>query len=87
MNYKSGNRHNCENYGPISILPVISKRLERLVFNQLYKFLNDNSLLSKRQFGFRPKNSTLTALVNMCDEWCQNMDNGKMNGVVFLDIR
>ena len=87
MNYKSGNRHNCENYRPISILPVISKRLERLVFNQLYKFLNDNSLLSKRQFGFRPKNSTLTALINMCDEWCQNMDNGKMKGVVFLDIR
>ena len=62
--YKSGNRQNCENYGPILILPVISKILERLV-------LNDNSLLSKHQFGFRPKNSTLTALIQMCDEWYQ----------------
>ena len=60
--YKSGNRHNCENYRPISILPIISKILERCVFNQLYNFLNENSLLSKHQFGFRPKNSTLTAL-------------------------
>ena len=67
--YKSGNKHNCENYRAISILPVISKILERLVFNQLYKFFNDNSLLSKHQFGFRPKNSTLTALIHMCDEW------------------
>ena len=85
--YKSGNRHNCENYRPISILPVISKILERCVFNQLYNFLNENSLLSKHQFGFRPKNSTLTALIEMCDEFYQNLDDGKLNGVVFLDIR
>ena len=85
--YKSGNRQNCENYRPISILPFISKVLERLVFNQLYKFLSDNSLLSKHQFRIRPKNSTLTALIQMCDEWYQNMDDGNLNGVVFLDIR
>ena len=85
--YKSGNRYNCENYRHISILPVISKILEGCVFNQLYNFLNKNSLLSKHQFGFRPKNSTLTALIQMCDEFYQNLDNGKLNGVVFLDIR
>ena len=85
--YKSGNRSNCENYRPISILPVISKILERCVFNQLYNFLNENSLLSKHQFGFRPKNSTLTALIQMCDELHQNLDNSKLNGVVFPDIR
>jgi hypothetical protein len=60
--YKSGDRRLCESYRPISILPVISKILERSVFDQLYKFLNDNSLLSKYQSDFRPKNSTLTAL-------------------------
>ena len=85
--YKSGNRHNRENYRPISILPVISKILERCVFNQLYNFLNENSLLSKHQFGFRPKNSTLTALIEMCHEFYQNLDDGKLNGAVFLDIR
>ncbi len=36
-------------------------------FNQLYEFLNANSPLSKQQFGFRPKNSTLAALTQMCD--------------------
>ena len=72
---------------PISILPVVSKILERSVFDQLYKFLNDNSLLSKYQSGFRPKNSTLTALLQMCDEWHQNLDCGKLIGVVFPDIR
>ena len=85
--YKSNDRQRCENYRPISILPVVSKILERSVFNQIYKFLNDNSLLSKYQSGFRPKNSTLTALLQMCDSFYENMDNGKFNGVVFLDIR
>ena len=81
--YKSGDRRLCENYRPISILPVISKILERSVFDQLYKFLNDNSLLSKYQSGFRPKNSTLTALLQTCDEWHQNLDCGKLIGVVY----
>ncbi len=85
--YKSEDRKKCENYRPISILPIISKIFERSVFNQLYEFLNANSLLSKHQFGFRPKNSTLAALIQMCDAWYENMDNGELNGVVFIDIR
>ena len=57
------------------------------VFNQLYEFLNANSLLSKHQFGFRPKNSTLAALIQMCDAWYENIDIVEFNGAVFIDIR
>ena len=85
--FKSEDRQKCENYRPISILPIISKILERLIFNRIYKFLNDNSLLSKFQSGFRPKHSTLTSLIQMCDTLYENMDNGRLNGVVFLDMR
>ena len=49
--------------------------------------MNSNSLLSKHQFGFRPKNSTLAALIQMCDAWYENMDNGELNGAVFVDIQ
>lgn len=85
--YKSEDRRKCENYRPISILPIISKVFEREVFGQIYGYLNENSLLSKFQSGFRPKHGTLAALIQMCDQWLANMDNGKLNGVVFLDIR
>ena len=85
--YKSNDRQRCENYRPISILPVVRKILERSVFNQIYKFLNDNSLLSIYQSGFRPKKSTLTALLQMCDTFYESMDNGELNGVVFFDVR
>ena len=57
---------------------LISKSFERSVFNQLYEILNSNSLLSKHQFGFRPKNSTLAALTKICDAWYENIDNGDL---------
>ena len=85
--FKSGDRRQSENYRPISILLVVSKVFEREVFRQLYSYLTENSLLSKFQSGFRPKHSTATALIQMYDEWLENMDNGKLNGVVFLDIK
>ena len=44
-------------------------------------------MLSKFQSGFRPKHSTITPLIQMCDKWLENMDNGKLNGVIFLDIK
>mgnify|MGYP002804087767 CR=1 FL=1 len=43
--------------------------------------------MSKFQSDFRLKHSTVTALIQMCDEWLENMDNGKLNGVMFLDIK
>ena len=58
-----------------------------LIFDQLYEHLSQNSLLSRYQSGFRPKHSTMSALIQMCDQWLENMDNGMLNGVVFLDIR
>jgi retron-type reverse transcriptase len=57
------------------------------VFTQIYKYLNENSLLSKSQSGFRPKHRNVGALIQMCDQWLSDMDKGKINGVVFLDIR
>ncbi len=85
--YKAEDKRKCENYRLISILPIVSKVFEREVFNQVYRYLSENSLLSRFQSGFRPKHSTLSALIQMCDDWLQNMDNGNLNCVVFLDVR
>ena len=53
--FKCGDRTNPTNYRPISILPTLSKIMEKVVHSQLYKFLNSQDLLSSKQFGFRPK--------------------------------
>jgi hypothetical protein len=84
---KEGNKRTLGNYRPILILPIISKDFGKEIFTQLYKHLNENFLTFKFQSGFRPGHSTITALIQMCDNWYENMDNGKLTGVVFLDIR
>ncbi|CAB4006630.1 Hypothetical predicted protein, partial [Paramuricea clavata] len=53
--YKSEGRKKCENYRPISILPIMSEVFEREVLTKIYKYLNENSLLSKSQSGIRTK--------------------------------
>ena len=85
--YKTEDRTKCENYRPISILPIISKLFEKEVFGQLYQYLIDNSLLSRFQSGFRPKHSTLSLLIEMSDNWFENMDNGEITGFISVDIR
>ena len=43
----------CVNYRPISLLPIFSKILEKLMYKRMYSFLDDNNLIYNRQFGFR----------------------------------
>ena len=51
--HKSGDQYLTENYRPISLLPVISKVLERVVYVQTIKFLEENNIIYHKQFGFR----------------------------------
>ena len=85
--FKKGPRNLAENYRPISILPSISKLMERIMYDQLYEYLNENSLLSDHQFGFRKFHSTASALLDCTNSWYMNMDRKMFNLVVFLDLK
>ena len=84
--FKGGDRTDCNNYRPITVLPTISKILERAVHQQLYEFLTANELFTPNQFGFRPKLSTVTALAHFTDNILQSLDKGGFTGAVFLDL-
>ena len=84
---KSEIRTRCENYRPISILPIISKLFEKELFGQLYQYLIRNSLLSRFQSSFRPKHSTLFLLLQMSDNWLESMDIGEITDLISVDIR
>ena len=66
--FKSGNRCDSNNYRPITVLPTVSKILEKAVHCQLYDYLNVNKILTLNQFGFRPKLSTPIALAHFTDK-------------------
>ena len=76
----------CVNYRSISLPPIISKVFEIVIFWQFCSYLTENYQLTKFQSGFRPKHSMVSALIQMCER-LNNMDNGKLNGVIFLLIR
>ena len=84
--YKSGDRCNPSNYRPVTVLPTVSKILEKAVHTQVYRYLLQNKILSPRQFGFRPKLSTEVALTDFTDFILGNMDKGCVTGAVFLDL-
>ena len=85
--YKNGPRGFPENYRPISILLAVSKLMERIMYDQLYRYFNENSILSKQQFGFRNFHSTASALLDSTNSWYVNMDRKLYNLVVFLDLK
>ena len=61
--FKSGDKHVAANYRPISLLPILSKVLEKIIASQLKSFLKEHSLLPAEQFTYRDRHSTEDALV------------------------
>ena len=84
--FKSGTECDPCNYRPISVLPMLSKIIERHVHDSLYLFLNENKLIYTRQSGFRRCHSTETALIKIIDELLFNLDNN-VSGMVLIDYR
>ena len=60
--YKSGEKIDCSNYRPISVISAVAKMFEQIVYNQLNYFLNENTIISTHQSGFRTRHSTETTL-------------------------
>ena len=85
--FKEGKPSDLNNYRPISVISVIAKVFERIVYDQLYNFLTNEDIISNHQSGFRSLHSTVTALLEATDNWAFNIDRGNINAVVFLDLK
>ncbi len=72
---------NCR---PISILPILSKLLEKIIFKQILQYFRINGLFTNAQHGYRPGHSTSTALIQITDKWLACLDK-KLVGAVLLD--
>ena len=74
------------NYRPISLLSVISKVFEKILADEINQFLEDNNILSQKQFGFRASRSTADLLLLSTQQWQNTLDAGRRTLVVALDI-
>ena len=84
--HKSGPTYKEENFRQISILPILSKVMERAVQQQFFEYLETNKLLSKVQFGYRKNKSTQSASTFLTDSIRKSLDNGELVGSVFVDL-
>ena len=85
--YKNGQRSIPGNYRPISVLPAISKIMERILHDQLCNYLTKFDLFSDTQFGFRNFHSTAGALLDCTNEWYINLDRKMFNLVVLIYLK
>ena len=85
--FKKGSKRELGNYRPISVLPLVSKVFEKIIYYQIYDYLQENRLLNTYQSGFRSMHSTTTALLETTNNWSINIDNGLLNGVLLIDLK
>ena len=77
---------NISNYIPVSVLPILSKIIEKLMQERLTKFLGDNNILYEHQFGFQKEKSTTLAVLDMCDKIINSFEEKEFACNIFLDF-
>ena len=63
--HKKGDKQTLKNYCPVSLLPICSKSFERLIYNEVFGFFLDKSLISANQSGFKPGDSYINQLLSI----------------------
>ena len=84
--FKKGKAEDVSNYRPISVLPVIAKLFEKIIYSQIYSYLADQNLFHSSQSGFRPSHSTSDALLKATDSWRIALDKNEVVGATFVDL-
>ena len=84
--YKNKDKHDKNNYRPISLLLTISKVLEKVMYKRTYNFLNNSGQFFKSQYGFRTGHSCQEAIAELIGEIARNNDMGCHTIGVFIDL-
>lgn len=83
---KAGDRTLATNYRPVSLLPILSKVLERVVHEQLQHYLTGHNIIPRHQFAYRKYHSTEDALMIASEQLLKAKDDRKTSVAAFLDL-
>jgi len=84
--YKKGDRHQPENYRPVSLTSVSGKLLEHIICSQLMKHLDSHSILTSLNHGFRAGYSCETQLIVTMNDLVKSFEKGKQTDMAILDF-
>uniref|UniRef100_A0A1I8AZW6 Reverse transcriptase domain-containing protein n=1 Tax=Meloidogyne hapla TaxID=6305 RepID=A0A1I8AZW6_MELHA len=85
--YKKGNKHDLNNYRPISLTSTLSRTFERILVSGILQFLLTNNLISEHQFGFLPRRSTTLQLLSTLQEWYNGLLERNSTDCIYIDFR
>ena len=85
--YKKNCKNDPSNYRPVTVLNVISKIFEKVIYDQVEVYLTENNVLYCLQSGFRRSYSTDTCLIHLTDKIKYETDKGNFTGLVLLDLQ
>ena len=80
--FKGGDKTNCDNYRPISVLPQLNVVFERLIKERLTSFLTENKILHKNQFGFQKGHSTAHAITVVNEHIIKNIEKQRVSALL-----
>ena len=86
--HKKGDKQIVDNYRPVSLLPILGKIFERIIFNSIFEYLEENNLLCPNKSGFRPYDSFEYQLLSALHEIYKSFDCNLPKDVrgIFLDL-
>lgn len=85
--YKSGKHNAIENHRPISILPVLDKIFEKLLYSRIYSFVSKYNLLAHNQYGFRRGLSTSHATLKLLEDVLPAFSQNSFSASIFIDFK
>jgi hypothetical protein len=83
---EKGPKYIYGNYRPISLLPIFSKILERLIYNKIFDFLVRYQILFDSQYGFRKGHNTTHAVLDFLKYITEGIDDNEDSLGVFCDL-
>ena len=72
------------NYRPVSILSLVSKLFENIMYDQRYEYIVH--FLNQLLCGFRKAHSTQYALFRLLQKWQKELDSGGFIGTILMDL-
>ena len=82
--FKKGDKQSVCNYRPISLLSVVSKVMERCIYNSIITTIRPK--ITDHQYGFLSGRSTDTQLLSVFTEIADNLDSKSQTDVVYFDL-